>query len=201
MGRPSYVQSGDRPSGGGGDRGGDRRPPRREFRSNSYNRRKPCQFCVDKISYIDYKDVNRLRNYLNERARIDPRRSSGTCAKHQRRLTVAIKRARTLALLPYTPEQLKALGFSRPQSSFGGRGRNDREFRPRYPRSDSGSSGGGYRGGSSSRPSYAPTSRVTTGSSGGATVAGPGVVAPAAAAETATASSTAADKTDSSAET
>ena len=106
MGRPSY-------SGGGSSSSGDRRP-RRDYRQ-SYSRRKVCQFCVDKISYIDYKDINRLRRYINDRARIEPRRSTGTCAKHQRRLSMAIKRARTLALLPYTPEQLKTLGFSRPE--------------------------------------------------------------------------------------
>ncbi len=64
-------------------------------------RRKVCAFCVDKIETIDYKDVPRLRRYLSERAKIVPRRVTGTCARHQRQLTVAIKRARHLALLPY----------------------------------------------------------------------------------------------------
>lgn len=143
MGRPPY-------SGGGSSSGGDRRP-RRDFRQ-SYNRRKVCQFCVDKVSYIDYKDVNRLRRFINERARIEPRRSTGTCAKHQRRLSTAIKRARALALLPYTPEQLKTLGFSRPEGFRGGR--PDGGYRGRSPRSD----GGGYRGGGGSegRGSYTP---------------------------------------------
>ena len=64
-------------------------------------RKKVCSFCVDKIEHIDYKDVARLRKCTSERAKILPRRISGTCAKHQRQLTVAIKRARHIALLPY----------------------------------------------------------------------------------------------------
>jgi len=59
---------------------------------------------VDKIEYIDYKDINRLRRFTNERGKILPRRMTGTCADHQRQLTVAIKRARHVALLPYTAE-------------------------------------------------------------------------------------------------
>ena len=65
-------------------------------------RRKVCSFCVDKIEYIDYKDVNRLRRFTNERGKILPRRMSGNCAKHQRQLSEAIKRARAIALMPYT---------------------------------------------------------------------------------------------------
>ena len=65
-------------------------------------RRKVCQFCVDKVEHIDYKEIARLRRYINERGKILPRRMSGTCAKHQRQLSVAIKRARAIALLPYT---------------------------------------------------------------------------------------------------
>ncbi|MBQ7202642.1 MAG: 30S ribosomal protein S18 [Eubacterium sp.] len=64
-------------------------------------RRKVCQFCVDKVEAIDYKDVAKLRKFTSERAKILPRRVTGTCAKHQRELTTAIKRARHLALLPY----------------------------------------------------------------------------------------------------
>ena len=67
-------------------------------------RRKVCSFCVDRIQEIDYKDVPRLRKYLSERAKIVPRRVTGTCARHQRQLTVAIKRARHLALLPYVSD-------------------------------------------------------------------------------------------------
>ena len=65
------------------------------------SRRKVCAFCVDKVETVDYKDVAKLRRYLSERGKIVPRRVTGTCARHQRQLTVAIKRARHLALLPY----------------------------------------------------------------------------------------------------
>ena len=67
-------------------------------------RRKVCQFCVDKVEHIDYKEIARLRRYINERGKILPRRMSGTCAKHQRQLSVAINRARAIALLPYTAD-------------------------------------------------------------------------------------------------
>ena len=68
-------------------------------------RPKACPFCVDKTE-IDYKDISRLRRYVSDRARIQPRRRTGICAKHQRRLALAIKRARYLALLPYTPDHI-----------------------------------------------------------------------------------------------
>ena len=64
-------------------------------------KQKVCQFCADKIEHIDYKDVARLRKCVSERAKILPRRITGTCAKHQRQLTVAIKRARHIAIMPY----------------------------------------------------------------------------------------------------
>ena len=67
-------------------------------------KRKACAFCVDKVEAIDYKDVPKLRRYITERGKILPRRISGNCAKHQRQLTVAIKRARNIALLPFTAE-------------------------------------------------------------------------------------------------
>ena len=67
-------------------------------------RRKVCAFCVDKCEHIDYKDVNRLRRFTTERGKIMPRRMSGVCAKHQRELAIAIKRARTMALLPYVSD-------------------------------------------------------------------------------------------------
>ena len=67
-------------------------------------RRKVCQFCVDKVEHIDYKDVAKLRRFVTERGKILPRRISGNCAKHQRQGTVAIKRARNIALLPFTAE-------------------------------------------------------------------------------------------------
>ena len=76
----------------------DRRPANR---MNNRRRKKVCLFCEDKIDYLDYKDTARLRKFISERGKILPRRISGACAKHQRQLTVAIKRARVIALLPY----------------------------------------------------------------------------------------------------
>ena len=67
-------------------------------------KKKVCSFCVDKVEAIDYKDVPKLRRYTTERGKILPRRISGNCAKHQRQLTVSIKRARNMALLPFTAE-------------------------------------------------------------------------------------------------
>ena len=67
-------------------------------------RRKVCQFCVEKVQHIDYKDVMRLRRFTSERGKILPRRMTGTCAKHQRQLSTAIKRASTIALMPYVSE-------------------------------------------------------------------------------------------------
>ena len=67
-------------------------------------RRKVCSFCVDKVEEIDYKDVAKLRRYITERGKILPRRISGNCAKQQRQMTTTIKRARNVALLPFTCE-------------------------------------------------------------------------------------------------
>jgi len=67
-------------------------------------RRKVCQFCADKSIVIDYKDVDRLKNFVTERGKILPKRVTGTCAKHQRQITTAVKRARIVALLPYTAD-------------------------------------------------------------------------------------------------
>jgi len=63
-----------------------------------------CKFCVDKVGLVDYKDVRRLRGFVSDRGKIVPRRISGSCARHQRQLTRAIRRARSMALLPYTAE-------------------------------------------------------------------------------------------------
>ena len=76
----------------------DNRAPR------SRKRRKVCAFCVDKVVMIDFKDAAKLRRYTSERAKILPRRTTGTCAMHQRQLTEAIKRARQVALLPYVTD-------------------------------------------------------------------------------------------------
>lgn len=67
-------------------------------------KRRQCNFCADKVEVIDYKDIPKLRRYITERGKILPRRINGNCAHHQRQLTAAIKRARVMALLPYTAE-------------------------------------------------------------------------------------------------
>ena len=92
-GRP--PMGGGRPGGGGGPRRG---------RPRYYSRRKICGFCVDRIEYIDYKDVDRFRRYMTDRWKIESRRKTGVCSKHQRALAAAIKRARHLALIPFSPD-------------------------------------------------------------------------------------------------
>src|ERR671911_3098061 len=95
--------------------GGPGRPRRRpgEFGGAGRKftpRRKVCAFCVDKIKIVDYKDLSRLRRFLSERGKIEPRRKTGTCAAHQRSLNVALKNARLLALLPFTAEHIRITG-------------------------------------------------------------------------------------------
>lgn len=92
------------PAGGPGGR------PRGRGRGRYAPRRKVCAFCVDKVTDIDYKDVGRLRRYISDRGKIEPRRRTGTCARHQRILSIALKRARHLALLPFTGEHVRELG-------------------------------------------------------------------------------------------
>src|SRR6058998_2024107 len=126
--RPSY---GDRDRGDRSERGGPggRRP-----------RRRVCSFCVEKVQKIDYKDVGHIRRYISERGKIDPRRKSGSCAKHQRMLTTALKRARFMALLPYTADHVRSLMSPQARAMAGGPPppKPDRplyrpgEFAPRY---------------------------------------------------------------------
>jgi small subunit ribosomal protein S18 len=108
----SEGRSGRRSSRDGDRR--DERAPRGRFggsaRGGGRHRRRLCQFCVDGISSVDYKDTNLLRQYLSQSARILSRRKTGTCAKHQRMLSQAIKRARQIALLPYTSEHIRLTG-------------------------------------------------------------------------------------------
>jgi small subunit ribosomal protein S18 len=80
------------------------RPPRKR----GFSKRKKCRFCVEKLP-IDYKDVATLEHYITDRGKIIPRRITGTCAKHQRELAMAIKRSRYVALLPFGPESLEEL--------------------------------------------------------------------------------------------
>ena len=87
-------------------------PARPERRRPRYiSRRKVCFFCAEKVEDITYRNVDLLRRYLSDRGKIEPRRKTGTCAKHQRRLTIALKHARHLALLPYTAEHIRLTGF------------------------------------------------------------------------------------------
>ena len=90
---PSSRTSGARPNTGG---------RRFNTRRRKFTRNKKCQFCVDKTSHIDYKDMRKLRRFITERGKIIPKRVSGNCAKHQRKLTIALKRARNIALLPFS---------------------------------------------------------------------------------------------------
>ena len=82
----------------------DREGGRRNSAKMRRAKRKVCAFCMDKAEFIDYKDINKLRKYVTEKGKILPRRISGACAKHQRSLTDAIKRARNIALLPFTTD-------------------------------------------------------------------------------------------------
>jgi small subunit ribosomal protein S18 len=89
-------------------RGGQRGRGRGSFGGRKFVRKpKVCAFCVEKGSRIDYKQADVLRRYVTERGKIRPRRQTGTCAKHQRRMAMAIKRARHLALLPYTTSPVR----------------------------------------------------------------------------------------------
>jgi small subunit ribosomal protein S18 len=80
---------------------------RRQSRRRFAPRRKVCAFCLEKSKIIDYKDIATLRRFLTERGKIKSRRKTGTCAKHQRRLAIAVKRARHVALLPFTAEHIR----------------------------------------------------------------------------------------------
>lgn len=99
-----HQQAGPRPA--GHDNAGEARRPRRPG-GRYVPRRKVCHFCVDHIPHADYKDVGRLGRYVSDRGKIESRRKTGTCARHQRSLAVAIKRARHLALVPYTSRHIK----------------------------------------------------------------------------------------------
>ena len=100
-GRPPFRGGG---GGGGGQGGGQGGFQRRRGRPRFYARRKICTFCVDKVKHIDYKDVGRLRRFISDRSKMEARRKTGVCSKHQRALSRAIKRARILALIPFSPD-------------------------------------------------------------------------------------------------
>ncbi len=86
------------------DRGAARKPKSDRPRRGMFRRKRVCRFCVDRVPFIDYKDVRMLIASIPERGKIQPRRLSGTCAPHQRKLQTAIKRARQLALIPYVTD-------------------------------------------------------------------------------------------------
>lgn len=85
--------------------------PRKKWEGAKYvPKRKVCSFCSEKIDTVDYKDAAKLRQYISDRGKIEPRRKTGTCAKHQRAVAIAVKRARHLALIPYVPEHINRTG-------------------------------------------------------------------------------------------
>ncbi len=87
------------------------KPRTQRWRGTKYApRRKVCSFCSEKVEVIDYKEPSKLRRYISDRGKIEPRRRTGTCARHQRALALAIKRARHLALLPYVPAHIRRAG-------------------------------------------------------------------------------------------
>ncbi len=92
-------RGGPRRGGGGGGGGGGR-----------FRRARGCEFCRGKVDVVDYKDAQLLRRYITERGKMEPRRKVGTCAKHQRTVSQAVKRARHLALIPYTAEHVRVAG-------------------------------------------------------------------------------------------
>src|SRR5690242_16428577 len=100
MRRPGGGGGGGRDSGGRGGSGGQQGGKKKFF----YRRKRVCKFCVEKLEYIDYKDIKTLQQFIPERGKILPRRISGTCALHQRKLQNAIKRARIAAMLPFATD-------------------------------------------------------------------------------------------------
>lgn len=99
-----------RSEGGAGGSTYQRRERREGGRGERSSRRKVCQFCHDHVREIDYKDASRfMRKFISDRGKIEPRRKTGTCAKHQRGLSTAIKQARFMALLPYTAEHMRGM--------------------------------------------------------------------------------------------
>jgi small subunit ribosomal protein S18 len=122
---------------------------------------KPCLFCKEGIAYIDYKDVNLLRRYMSDRAKIKARRVSGNCVQHQRAVAMAIKLSRELALLPFATMVTSSRG--------GGRGGRDRGDRPDRPSRDDRPSGDGVVVDERPRPDDVATDEVLVGSGNGGT--------------------------------
>lgn len=94
------------------------RKPRREGRGRYVARRRVCAFCANKVKEIDYKDAGALRRYISDRGKIEPRRRTGTCARHQRVLAAAIKKARIISLLPFAPVHIRKTGVTTRAPAF-----------------------------------------------------------------------------------
>jgi len=127
---------------GGGSRPTER-PRRRGGGGGRFNRRRVCSFCVDKVQLIDYKEPAKLRRFISDRGKIEPRRKTGNCARHQRMLTTALKRARHVALLPFTAEHIHLTGVfpTRPdrferRDRYGDRGDRGDRYGDRGPGAD-----------------------------------------------------------------
>jgi small subunit ribosomal protein S18 len=103
--RDDFRDSGDEGEGDRGDRGERSERPRR-----GGLRRRGCEFCIDKVNEVDYKDLDLLRRYVGDRGKIEARRKAGVCARHQRVVAQAIKRARHIAFLPFTGEHIRVSG-------------------------------------------------------------------------------------------
>ncbi|MCH8800059.1 MAG: 30S ribosomal protein S18 [Chloroflexi bacterium] len=99
--------------GGGGRPGGRPGGPGGRPRGRFVRRRKVCAFCVEKVTHIDYKEIDKIRRFVSERAKIEPRRRTGVCAKHQRALRTAIQRARQIALVPFVAYHAYSGGIRR----------------------------------------------------------------------------------------
>ncbi len=129
----------DMPTGPSGSRsgsgpGGARKSP---LAAGKRRRKKVCPFCKDKNPIIDYKAVDRLKRYLSDRGKLVPRRIAGTCAKHHRELSVVIRRARTMALMPYVGSgERERGGYERGERGGYGRDRGDRGERGGYDRGE-----------------------------------------------------------------
>ena len=106
---PRFGGGGGRPGGRPGGPGGPGGRPRGRF----VRRRKVCAFCAEKVTHIDYKEIDKIRRFVSERAKIEPRRRTGVCAKHQRALRGAIQRARQIALVPFVAYHAHSAGIRR----------------------------------------------------------------------------------------
>ena len=169
--RSGPRRDGARSGGGSRDRGGDDRGgDRPRYGGPRRPRRKVCAFCVDKVQKIDFKEVGRIRRYISDRGKIDPRRKSGTCAKHQRMLTAALKRARHMALLPYTAEHVRSLMSPQARAMAGGPPPPKPDRPPYRP--------GGYGAPGGFRPAGAPSASQGGPGAPGAPAPAPQAAAP-----------------------